>query len=70
MILLGLAPNPSIAVFVDFNVDDVWIATDWAILDVFLTRPCCRIDGHDDFFAAVVADVVRIIIHSRDCIIR
>ncbi len=63
MILLSLAPNPNFAVFVNLDVNDVGIAADRAILDVFLTRSRLRIDRHDNLFAEIVTDVGGFFLH-------
>lgn len=35
-----------------------------AVFHIFLMGACCQVDGHDDFFAAVVTNVAGFFVHS------
>src|SRR5262245_31619203 len=62
-ILLPLRPHPHVAVLFNLDVDDVRAATDGAILDVLLARPCRQVNGHDDLLAAGIAGVAGLVLH-------
>ena len=66
-ILLRGSPGSNITVFIDLNMDDVRVATDGAVLSVLLARPGGGIDGDDDLFATVIADVGGLVLHAGDC---
>ena len=63
--LFRLRPNANVAVFVHFDVNHIRTTADGTIFDVTLSRAGRQVDGHDDFFAAGIADVARLVVQCR-----
>jgi hypothetical protein len=63
-ILFGGSPSPCLALFVNLNMNHVGTAADGAVFHILLRRTARRINRHDDFFAAVVANVGRLVVHA------
>ena len=57
-------PHPCLTVFADLNMNYVGMATDRAVLDIFLARPSCHVERNDDLLAARVADIVGLVVHN------
>ena len=64
--LFTLGPNADFAIFFDVNADDVGVAADWAVFDVALVAALRKIDWHDDFLAATVANVTGVVLHESN----
>ncbi len=62
--LLPLGPNPHIAGFIDFNVNDVRMAADRAVLDIFLLRAGRKINRYDNLFATRITNVGAFFFHG------
>lgn len=65
VILFGLTAEMRDTIVVEPQMQDDGVATDWAILDVPLRRAGGRIDGHDDLFTAMIAEVLRFVVDHR-----
>ena len=48
LVLFRLSPNPSVSIVVDFDVNPVGSAADWAVLDVFLAGTLRQVERHYD----------------------
>src|SRR5205809_1022386 len=62
--LLSRCPHADIAILVDFDVNQVWPATNGAVLDVLLAGAARKIDGNDDLLAAGITDVTGLVLHN------
>ena len=58
-----MPPNTEITDVVDFDMNHVGMATDRTIFDILLAGSGCRIDGHDDLFAAALTDIAAVVLH-------
>ena len=58
-------PHSDITIIVNLDVDDIRTAAHRTIFDVLLARSRRHVDGHDDLFAARIADVSGFVIHRR-----
>lgn len=63
--LLRLRPNANVAVFIHFDVNHIRTTADGTIFDITLRGAGRQVDGHDDFFAAGIADVARLVVQCR-----
>ena len=63
-ILLGPGRNIRLTIDIDFNSDQIGMATDWAVFHVLLIPTGRNINGNNDFFATAVANVMAVVVHG------
>src|SRR5260370_8150680 len=62
--LLALSPNSCLAVLAQLDVNDVRMAADRTIFNVFLFRSRRQVDGHHNLLTAGIAEVAGLVLHG------